>query len=72
MPGYVNYWYDDGELPALTKTSFKEHEILKVHDIITMNTLIFLHKVSHFSNSLPISINKIIPENIPRAGMSLW
>ena len=57
-------------LHAHTKTSFKEHEIITVHGIITMHTLIFLHKVSHFPNSLPLSINKIIPENIPRVGMS--
>ena len=70
MPGYVNDWYDDGKLPAHTKTSFKEHEILTVHGIITMDTLIFLHKVSHFPKSLHLSINKIIPENMPRFGMS--
>ena len=38
MPDYVNYWYDNGELPAHTKSSFKKHEILTVHGIITMNT----------------------------------
>ena len=70
MPGYVNYWYDNGELPAHTKSSFKKHEILTVHGIITMNTLIFLHKVTNFPNSLPPSINSMIPSNIPRFGSS--
>ena len=70
MPGYVNYWYDNGELPAHTKSSFKKHEILTVHGIITMNTLIFLHLVTNFPSSLPLSITSMIPINIPRFGSS--
>ena len=70
MPGFVNYWYDNGELPAHTKFSFKEHRILTVHSIIAMNTLIFLHKVVYFPNSLPSSINSTIPKNIPKYGSS--
>ena len=70
MPGYVNYWYNDGELPAHTKLSFKKHGILTVHSIIAMNTLVFLHKVSRFPNSLPTSIVKTIPCNAPNTGSS--
>ena len=36
MPGYVNYWYDDGQLSAHTKTSFKEREIFTIHGIIAI------------------------------------
>ena len=62
--------FDIHDLNSHTKTSFKEHENLTVYGIIIMNTLIFLNKVSHFPNSLPLSINTIIPENKPRVGMS--
>ena len=56
--------------PNVKETSFKEHEILTVNEIITMNTIIFLHKVFHFPNFLPLSINIILPENIPGVGMT--
>ena len=70
MPGYVNYFYDQGQLPAHTKSSFKNHGILTVHGIVAMNTLIFLHKAAHFPSSLPPSICRTIPKNIPKIGNS--
>ena len=56
MPGYVNNWYKEGKLPAHTKETFKEYEILTVHGIIAMNALIFMHKLHHFPKSLPPSV----------------
>ena len=34
MPGYVDYFYRNGNLPAHTQASFREHKILTVHGII--------------------------------------
>ena len=65
MPGYVSYYYKDGKLPAHTKTSFAEYEIVTVHGIITSNALLFMHKVRNFPQLLPLSIRKTIPENAP-------
>ena len=64
-PGYVNYYYKEGKLPAHTKTSFTEYEIVTVHGIITSNALLFMHKVRNFPQLLPSSIRKTIPENAP-------
>ena len=66
MPGYINYWFKDGELPAHTKEKFKEYKILSVHGIIVKNALIFMHKCLHFPNTLPISIKNLIPETVPK------
>ena len=68
MPGYVNYWFKDGKLPAHTKEKFKEYNILTVHGIIVTNALIFMHKLHHFPNSLPVSIRNLIPATIPKFG----
>ena len=37
MPGYVNYFYKGGQLPAHTRDSLKDYEILTIHDIIVKN-----------------------------------
>ena len=68
MPGYVNYWYKEGKLPAHTKEKFKEYEILTVHGIIAMNALIFMHKWHHFPKLLPPSVHNLIPHTIPKFG----
>ena len=44
MPGYVNYYYKEGQLPAHTKTSFAEYEIVTVHGIITDNASGVIHE----------------------------
>ena len=66
MPGFVKYWYKEGETPTHTKNYFKEYEILTVHGVIVMNTLLFMHKISHFQKLLPSSIVNTLPENIPK------
>ena len=68
MPGFVKYWYKEGELPSHTKDFFKQCEILTVHGIIVMNALIFMHKILHFQNFLPPSIVGLLPDNIPKFG----
>ena len=68
MPGYINYRYNDGELPAHTKQSFKEYNILTIHGIIIKNALLFMHKTMHFPNLLPPSIRETIPSNAPTFG----
>ncbi len=68
MPGYVNYFYNDGQLPAHTRESFKEYEILTVHGIIVKNALILLHRIKHFPSTVPTSIRNIFPSNIPTYG----
>ena len=65
MPGYVNYWYNDGNLPEHTKLAFKEYEILTVHGIITKNALTLMHKIRHKPSTLPASISDLFPDNMP-------
>ncbi|MCP4492114.1 MAG: hypothetical protein GY820_33125 [Gammaproteobacteria bacterium] len=68
MPGYINYNYRDGNLPTHTKASFKEFGILTIHGIIARNALVFMHKIRHLPNTLPISISNTVPTNIPDLG----
>ena len=65
IPGYINYRYRDGEPPAHTKASFKTYDILTIHSIIVKNALIFMHKIRHFPNMLPISVKNTIADNAP-------
>ena len=65
MPGYVNYFYKDGELPATTKPSFDKHKILTVHGIIVKNAMNFMHRINHFPHSYPPSIVQTIPADAP-------
>ena len=65
MPGFVNYFYKEGKIPAHTKTSFCSYGILTIHGIIIKNALLFMHKVNHFPSSLPPSIRETIPKNAP-------
>ena len=65
MPGYVNYWFKEGKLPAHTKEEFKKYNILTVHGTIVMNALVFMFKCRLFPSSLPVSICNLIPKTIP-------
>ena len=65
MPGYVNYYYKDGKLPAHTKASFADFGIITVHGLITNNALLFMHKIRNFPLLLPQSIKTMIPQNAP-------
>ncbi len=70
IPGYVNYFYKDGNIPTHTKESFNEMEILTVHNIIAVNALTFMHKVYNFPQSLPLSVRGTIAINAPKPGNS--
>ena len=65
MPGNVSYWYKNGDLPAHTKKAFKEYDILTVHGIITKNAMTMMHKLKNMPSTLPESIIKLFPDNMP-------
>ena len=67
IPGFVNYYYKDGNLPAHTKEYFAKYEILTVHGIILKNALLLMHRIKHFPRMLPASIVALMPNNIPTA-----
>ena len=58
-------FYRDGELPAHTKTAFKDLKVLTVHGIITKNALLLMHKVKYFKELLPVSIYQCIDFESP-------
>ena len=68
MPGYVNYFFDDGNVPEHTKPAFHRYGVLTVHGIIVKNALLFMHKVKHFPHIMPPSIVDTIAENAPSYG----
>ena len=65
MPGYVDYFYRNGNLPAHTQASFREHKILTVHGIIVKNALLLMHRMKYFAGTLPHSIKQLFPSNLP-------
>lgn len=65
MPGFVNYFYHDGILPAHTKTFFYTSKILTVQNIILKNIYIFFNKVYNYPHLLPQSVLHTIPSNSP-------
>ena len=71
MPGYANYLYKEVKLPAHTRETFKDYNILTVHGIIFTNAPIFIHKLRHFPNSLPPSMCSLIPETNSKFGDSI-
>ena len=68
MSGFVSYFYNDGKLPAHTKSCFYEYGILRIHGIIVKNAVLFMYKVKHFLGSLPPSIRETVPDNAPTIG----
>ena len=62
MPGFVNFFYNDGVMPTHTKPAFSRYDVLTVQGVIAKNALIFMHKLKNFPNSLPLSVlNTVIP-----------
>ena len=68
MSGFVSYFYNDGKLPAHTKSCFYEYGILRIHGIIVKNALLFMHKAHNFPSSLLQSIRETVPDNAPTIG----
>ena len=66
MPGYVNYYFKDGNLPTGTKTSFKEYNILTVHGIIAKTAIMFMHKNICRPNVIPASVRDTIDKDAPK------
>ena len=67
IPGFINYKYRDGNIPGHTKAFFTEHEILTIQNIITLNALIFMHKINNYRSLLARSILETIPDNSPNS-----
>ena len=65
IEGRVLTKYEDGNLPTHTKSFFNKHKILSVHNIITKNALIFIHKLNHFPDLLPESVRDTISHSRP-------
>ena len=65
MPGFTNYFYKDGLHPSHTKPFFTDFEILTVHNIVLKNIFIFFNNLQHFSNTIPLSIRQLIPNDSP-------
>jgi hypothetical protein len=70
MPGFVRYYFKDGALPAHTKPAFNRFKILTIHGIIVKNALVFMYKLKHFPNMVPLSIRETIDPNSPLAHAS--
>ena len=65
MPGPVNYFYRDGNLPTGTKPFFIVHSILTVHGIIASNSLMFMNNVFRYPHTLPHYVAETISRNVP-------
>ena len=61
---HVSYCYENGDLPAHTKSAFKEYDILTVHGSITKNALSMMHKLRNMPSTVPESITKLFPDNM--------
>ena len=72
IPGFINYKYrSDGTLPGHTKSYFTKYDILTIHNVIALNTLVFLHKVRNCPLQLPRSVRGTIADNAPYPGATL-
>ena len=62
MPGYVNYFYNYGMLPAHTKRSFQNYRLLTIHSSKVKNALLFLHERKYFHSLVPESVRDKIKQ----------
>ena len=65
IPGFVRYFYKNGNTPGHTKSSFNKFKILTVQNVIALNSLLFIEKVRNFRNILPLSISSLISSDAP-------
>lgn len=65
VPGYIRYFYKDGEIPGHTKPHFNEYKILTVHGVVALNTLLFMEKIRKFPETMPESIRTTIHPEAP-------
>ena len=64
-PGYITYFYKNGVTPGHTKSFFREYNILTVHGIIALNSLLFIEKIRNFSHMIPQSISSTVALDAP-------
>ena len=50
MPGYVNYYYKNSNVPGHTKLAFSEYIILAIQNLIALNAL----KECQYFDRMPI------------------
>ena len=69
MPGFVNYFYKDGNTPHHTKAAFKEYGILTIQNVIVKNAMLFMYKYhrqrGQICRSLPLSMVATIRDDAP-------
>ena len=65
MPGYVNFYFRDGQLSAHTNDRFKEYGILTIHGVIVKNAILLMHEIKYFPHIVPRSIENLFPNNFP-------
>ena len=65
MPGPVNYFYQQGNLPTGTKSFFSHHSILTIHGIIASNSLMFMNNIFRYAHTLPKYVADTISCNVP-------
>ena len=71
MTGQVNYFYKEGICPSHTKSTFTDHNILTVHNVIAKNMLIFMNKIFNFPHMLPLSVANTISADSPSPSNSI-
>ena len=70
IPGFVQYYYDKGKMPAHTKPAFKNYKLLTVQNIIAKNAILLMTKATDFPLVQPISVNNTFPEDAPNFNQS--
>ena len=63
IPGFIDYNFKDGLLPGHTKPTFIGYKILTVHNIISLDDILFVEKTC----SVPLIISTI-PTSSPVPG----
>lgn len=65
MPGFATNYYKDGKLPTHTKQFFNDYKLLTVHNIVLKNIIVFFSKLYQSPESLPQTIQQLIPPDAP-------
>ena len=65
MPGFVRYFYTDGEYPSHTKSCFNEYKIPTIYNLIFINSTLMMHRIFWLPSTLPPSIHNLISPQAP-------
>ena len=71
IPVFINYRYREEESAGHAKFAFSDYNVLTVHGITTLNTLLFNRKVRHFPSQLPLSIAATVAKDSSVHGSTL-